>query len=202
MSLEADDLKKSGKVCVASVTDKIDNRILVHFDGWDERYDYWVDIRSPYIHHIDWHHENGYNITPPPGKFIFHEPEIGFYLLVLYQPGTDWNKGEFEWAKYIRLKSRRIGKAIIPADQSLFATRQPMDFKPGMKLEVVDRKNQMLIRPATVVATDGYEIKVCFDGWPNFYSFWIEDDSSDIHPMNWCKRTYHPIEFPPGKTRI
>nr|XP_019541705.2 uncharacterized protein LOC109412531 isoform X1 [Aedes albopictus]XP_029729154.1 uncharacterized protein LOC109412531 isoform X1 [Aedes albopictus]XP_029729155.1 uncharacterized protein LOC109412531 isoform X1 [Aedes albopictus] len=175
MSLEADDLKKSGKVCVASVTDKIDNRILVHFDGWDERYDYWVDIRSPYIHHIDWHHENGYNITPPP----------------------DWNKGEFEWAKYIRLKSRRIGKAIIPADQSLFATRQPMDFKPGMKLEVVDRKNQMLIRPATVVATDGYEIKVCFDGWPNFYSFWIEDDSSDIHPMNWCKRTYHPIEFPP-----
>lgn len=175
MSLEADDLKKSGKVCVASVTDKIDNRILVHFDGWDERYDYWVDIHSPYIHHIDWHHENGYNITPPP----------------------DWSKGDFEWAKYIRLKSRRIGKAIIPADQSLFATRQPMDFKPGMKLEVVDRKNQMLLRPATVVATDGYEIKVCFDGWPNFYSFWIEDDSSDIHPMNWCKRTYHPIEFPP-----
>ncbi|XP_065074036.1 lethal(3)malignant brain tumor-like protein 3 isoform X2 [Ochlerotatus camptorhynchus] len=175
MCLEADDLKKSGKVCAASITDKIDNRVLVHFDGWDERYDYWVDIHSPYIHHTDWHHENGYNITPPP----------------------DWNKSDFEWVKYIRLKSRRIGKAIIPADQSLFATRQPMEFKPGMKLEVVDRKNQMLIRPATVVATDGYEIKVCFDGWPNFYSFWIEDDSSDIHPMNWCKRTNHPIEFPP-----
>ena len=94
MSLEADDLKKSGKVCVASVTDKIDNRILVHFDGWDERYDYWVDIRSPYIHHIDWHHENGYNITPPPGKFIFHESEIDFYLLVLInleQTGTRVN---------------------------------------------------------------------------------------------------------------
>lgn len=70
MSLEADDLKKSGKVCVASVTDKIDNRILVHFDGWDERYDYWVDIRSPYIHHINWHQENGYSITAPPGWFF------------------------------------------------------------------------------------------------------------------------------------
>ncbi|XP_055602714.1 lethal(3)malignant brain tumor-like protein 3 isoform X2 [Uranotaenia lowii] len=174
MCLEADDLKKSGKVCVASVSDKIDNRILVHFDGWDERYDYWVDIRSPYIHHINWHKENGYNITAPP----------------------DWNKADFDWAKYIRLKSRRICKAIIPADKSLFATRDPFDFKTGMKLEVVDRKNQMLIRPATVVATDGYEIKVCFDGWPNFFSFWIEDDSSDIHPMNWCKRTTHPIEFP------
>ena len=40
MSLEADDLKKSGKVCVASATDKIDNRDLVPFDGWDKRYDY------------------------------------------------------------------------------------------------------------------------------------------------------------------
>ncbi|XP_058830110.1 lethal(3)malignant brain tumor-like protein 3 isoform X2 [Topomyia yanbarensis] len=175
MSLEADDLKKSGKVCVASVSDKIDNRILVHFDGWDERYDYWVDVHSPYIHHINWHQENGYNITPPP----------------------DWNKGPFDWAKYLRQKSRRICKTIIPADKSLFVTRHPMEFEPGMKLEVVDRKNQMLIRPATVVATDGYEIKVCFDGWPNFYSFWIEDDSSDIHPINWCKRTNHPIEFPP-----
>ncbi|XP_055534439.1 lethal(3)malignant brain tumor-like protein 3 isoform X2 [Wyeomyia smithii] len=174
MCLEADDLKKSGKVCVASVSDKIDNRILVHFDGWDERYDYWVDIHSPYIHYINWHQENGYNITAPP----------------------DWNKGSFEWAKYIRMKSRRIGKSIIQADKSLFVTRYPIDFENGMKLEVVDRKNQMLIRPATVVATDGYEIKVCFDGWPNFYSFWIEDDSSDIHPVNWCKRTNHPIEFP------
>uniref|UniRef100_A0A8D8MZI1 Lethal(3)malignant brain tumor-like protein 3 n=1 Tax=Culex pipiens TaxID=7175 RepID=A0A8D8MZI1_CULPI len=176
MSLEADDLKKSGKVCVASVTDKIDNRILVHFDGWDERYDYWVDIRSPYIHHINWHQENGYSITAPP----------------------DWTKGDFDWAKYIRIKSRRIGRPIIPADKTLFETRDPMNFRPEMKLEVVDRKNQMLIRPATVIETDGYEIKVCFDGWPNFYSFWIEDDSPDIHPMNWCKRTAHPIEFPPN----
>uniref|UniRef100_A0A1Q3G1G5 Putative polycomb group protein scm/l3mbt tumor-supressor in n=1 Tax=Culex tarsalis TaxID=7177 RepID=A0A1Q3G1G5_CULTA len=176
MSLEADDLKKSGKVCVASVTDKIDNRILVHFDGWDERYDYWVDIRSPYIHHINWHQENGYSITAPP----------------------DWTKGDFDWAKYIRIKSRRIGRPIIPADKTLFETREPMNFRPDMKLEVVDRKNQMLIRPATVIETDGYEIKVCFDGWPNFYSFWIEDDSPDIHPMNWCKRTAHPIEFPPN----
>ncbi|XP_055625612.1 lethal(3)malignant brain tumor-like protein 3 isoform X2 [Toxorhynchites rutilus septentrionalis] len=175
MSLEADDLKKSGKVCVASVTDKIDNRILVHFDGWDERYDYWVDIHSPYIHHINWHHDNGYGITPPP----------------------DWGAGDFDWTKYMRQKSRTVGKPIISADKTLFVTRHPKEFVPGMKLEVVDRKNQMLIRPATVVATDGYEIKVCFDGWPNFYSFWIEDDSSDIHPMNWCKRTNHPIEFPP-----
>lgn len=72
-----------------------------------------------------------------------------------------------------------------------------MSFQTGMKLEVVDRKNQMLIRPATVVETDEYEIKVRFDGWADFYSFWIEDDSPDIHPTNWCKTTNHPIEFPP-----
>lgn len=68
MSLEADDLRKSGKVCVASVADKIKDRILVHFDGWDERYDYWVSIHSPNIHPINWHHNANEPLITPPGK--------------------------------------------------------------------------------------------------------------------------------------
>ncbi|XP_062533623.1 uncharacterized protein LOC134202622 [Armigeres subalbatus] len=38
------------------------------------------------------------------------------------------------------------------------------------------------------------KIKVCFNDWPNFYS-------SGSRTIAWtftrCKRTYHPIEFPP-----
>ena len=70
MALEADDLKKSGKVCVATVADKMGDRILVHFDGWDDRYDYWVSIFSNYIHPVNWHKENNDTITAPPGKTI------------------------------------------------------------------------------------------------------------------------------------
>lgn len=70
MKLEADDLRNSRKICVATVADVLDNRILVTFDGWDEQYDYWVEINSPFIHPVNWHRDNGFNITPPPSKFF------------------------------------------------------------------------------------------------------------------------------------
>lgn len=41
IKLEAVDRKNPSLICVASVTDIIDNRFLVHFDDWDDTYDYW-----------------------------------------------------------------------------------------------------------------------------------------------------------------
>lgn len=41
MKLEAVDRKNPCLVCVASVADIVDNRFLVHFDNWDDTYDYW-----------------------------------------------------------------------------------------------------------------------------------------------------------------
>ncbi|KAF5920037.1 hypothetical protein HPG69_014403 [Diceros bicornis minor] len=40
MKLEAVDKKNPAFICVATVTDMVDNRFLVHFDNWDESYDY------------------------------------------------------------------------------------------------------------------------------------------------------------------
>lgn len=60
----------SRKICVASVGDVIDTRILVHFDGFEESNNYWIDITSPYIHPVNWHIENGYSVVKPPGKFV------------------------------------------------------------------------------------------------------------------------------------
>jgi hypothetical protein len=69
MKLEADDVKNSGRICVATVRDVLENRILIHFDGWDQKYDYWTDISSSNIHPINWH-KIGYGLVPPPGRFI------------------------------------------------------------------------------------------------------------------------------------
>lgn len=69
MKLEAVDKKNSSLVCVATIADVLDNRILVHFDSWDDIYDYWVDHTSPYIHPVGWCKENGHQLTPPNGKF-------------------------------------------------------------------------------------------------------------------------------------
>lgn len=47
MKLEAVDKKNPSLVCVASVTDVMDDRFLVHFDNWDDTYDYWSDTQLP-----------------------------------------------------------------------------------------------------------------------------------------------------------
>lgn len=64
MKLEAED-KKNSLTCVATVADIINNRILIHFDSWDDIYDYWVDPTSPYIHPVGWCDDNGCSLTPP-----------------------------------------------------------------------------------------------------------------------------------------
>ncbi|CAG2064107.1 unnamed protein product, partial [Timema podura] len=65
MKLEAVDRKNSSMICVATVSDLIDSRILVHFDSWDRMYDYWADPTSPYIHPVGWCKEHGHKLTPP-----------------------------------------------------------------------------------------------------------------------------------------
>lgn len=69
MKLEAVDMKNNtSMVCVATVKDVLENRILVHFDSWDDIYDYWADPSSPYIHPIGWCDKFGQSLTPPNGK--------------------------------------------------------------------------------------------------------------------------------------
>uniref|UniRef100_A0A672MDK7 SAM domain-containing protein n=1 Tax=Sinocyclocheilus grahami TaxID=75366 RepID=A0A672MDK7_SINGR len=67
MKLEAIDKKNPSFICVATITDMVESRFLVHFDNWDESYDYWCDATSLYIHPVGWCQENGRTLTTPPG---------------------------------------------------------------------------------------------------------------------------------------
>ena len=69
--LEAVDKKNSSLICVATVADTMGDKILVHFDGWDNNYDYWCDVTSPFIHPIGFCDANGYVLSPPCSKFIY-----------------------------------------------------------------------------------------------------------------------------------
>ncbi|CAB3252094.1 unnamed protein product [Arctia plantaginis] len=168
MKLEAED-RKNELVCVASIADVLENRMLINFDSWDEMYDFWVDPTSPYIHPVGWAEENGVPLTPP-----------NFYK----DPDT------FSWENYLA----ETGASSAPP--RAFKTRPPHGFKPGMKLEVVDKRVPFLIRVATITAVKGHQVRVSYDGWPDDLSCWLEDDSPDIHPVGWCLKTGHPLEPP------
>ncbi|XP_056115226.1 lethal(3)malignant brain tumor-like protein 3 isoform X1 [Rhinichthys klamathensis goyatoka] len=169
MKLEAIDKKNPSFICVATVSDMVDSRFLVHFDNWDEGYDYWCDATSPYIHPVGWCLEYGRTLTTPPDY-----PD----------------EKNFSWEKYLAETSS------LPAPARAFKVKPPHSFQPNMKLEVIDKRNPVLIRVATVVDTDEHRLLIHFDGWTDEYDYWTDADSPDIHPAGWCAKTGHPLQPP------
>ncbi|XP_025061189.1 lethal(3)malignant brain tumor-like protein 1 isoform X4 [Alligator sinensis] len=167
--LEAVDRMNPSLICVATVTDVVDNRFLVHFDNWDDTYDYWCDPSSPYIHPVGWCQEHGKPLTPPQD---YPDPD------------------NFSWEKYLK----ETGASAVPA--WAFKVRPPHSFLVNMKLEAVDRRTPSLIRVSSVEDVEDYRIKIHFDGWSHVYDFWIDADHPDIHPVGWCSKTGHPLQPP------
>ncbi|XP_050692187.1 lethal(3)malignant brain tumor-like protein 3 [Eriocheir sinensis] len=168
MKLEAED-RKNAWVCVATVADVLDNRVLIHFDGWEKAYDVWSEVSSPYIHPVGWCSEAGVVLHPPNN---YPSPE------------------SFNWHEYLQ----ETNSMAVPA--RAFKTRPPRGFRQGMKVEAVDRRNPSLVRVATVADTQDYQVKVHFDGWGDEYDLWVDDDSPDLHPPSWCAKTCHPLQPP------
>ncbi|XP_042765858.1 lethal(3)malignant brain tumor-like protein 4 isoform X8 [Panthera leo] len=169
MKLEAVDRKNPSLVCVATIADIVEDRLLVHFDNWDDSYDYWCDVNSPYVQPVGWCQENGRTLIAPQG---YPDPE------------------NFSWTEYLEATQTNA----VPA--KVFKMRPPHGFLPSMRLEAVDRRNPRLIRVATVIDVDEQRLKVHFDGWDHKYDYWMDADSPDIHPIGWCDITGHPLEVP------
>ena len=66
MKLEAVDPRNPSLVRVASVSDKEEFRLKIHFDGWDIIYDYWFDMDSVDLHPVNWCKRTGHLLEPPP----------------------------------------------------------------------------------------------------------------------------------------
>ncbi|NXD62973.1 LMBL3 protein, partial [Eolophus roseicapillus] len=171
MKLEAVDKKNPSLMCVATVTDMVDNRLLVHFDNWDESYDYWCEASSPYIRPVGYCQETGTPLTTPPG----------------YKDSK-----AFSWERYLEETNSQAAPARA------FKLRPAHGFQVNMKLEAVDRRNPILIRVATIVDKDDHRIKIHFDGWDHHYDFWVDADSPDVHPVGWCAKTGHALQVPLG----
>ncbi|KAF4075925.1 hypothetical protein AMELA_G00224620 [Ameiurus melas] len=169
MKLEAVDRKNPSLICVATISAVVDNRLLIHFDNWDDTYDYWCDASSPYIHPVGYCEEAELTLTTPAE---YKQPKC------------------FSWEKYLE----ETGAQAAPA--RAFKQRPPHGFQVGMKLEAVDKRNPMLIRVATISDTEDHRVKIHFDGWSDEYNYWVDADSPELHPVGWCQKTGHPLQNP------
>uniref|UniRef100_A0AAY4A3I1 FCS-type domain-containing protein n=1 Tax=Denticeps clupeoides TaxID=299321 RepID=A0AAY4A3I1_9TELE len=72
MKLEAVDLMEPRLVCVATVTRIIHRLLRIHFDGWEDEYDQWVDCESPDLYPVGWCQLTGYQLQPPVPFMVPH----------------------------------------------------------------------------------------------------------------------------------
>ncbi|XP_055836582.1 polycomb protein Sfmbt-like [Episyrphus balteatus] len=66
MSVECADLMDPRLVCVASVARVVGRLLKIHFDGWTEEYDQWLDCESPDVYPVGWCVMVGHKLEGPP----------------------------------------------------------------------------------------------------------------------------------------
>ncbi|XP_071768910.1 sex comb on midleg-like protein 2 isoform X1 [Centroberyx gerrardi] len=177
MKLEAHDPRNSTSVCIATVMGLTGVRLRLRLDGSDNSNDFWRLVDSSDIQPIGTCEKNGDMLQPPLG-FRMNASSWPMFLL------RTLNGAEMAPATAFKKEPPR------PAQNS---------FKPGMKLEAVDKKNPYLICPATIGEVKGDEVFVMFDGWRGAFDYWCKYDSRDIFPVGWCSITKHSLQ-PPGNS--
>lgn len=65
MKVEVADLMDPKLICVATIEKVVGRLLRVHFDGWEEDYDQWMDARSPDIYPIGWCELVSHRLEPP-----------------------------------------------------------------------------------------------------------------------------------------
>ncbi|XP_013873739.1 MBT domain-containing protein 1 [Austrofundulus limnaeus] len=76
MKLEAVDLMEPRLICVATVKRCVCRLLLIHFDGWDDEFDQWVDHQSPDIYPVGWCTLVGYQLQLPAGLVDLTENQV------------------------------------------------------------------------------------------------------------------------------
>lgn len=66
MKIECADLMDPRLVCVATVSRVVGRLLRIHFDGWDNEYDQWLDCESPDIYPVGWCATVSHKLEGPP----------------------------------------------------------------------------------------------------------------------------------------
>uniref|UniRef100_A0A3B3VP60 Scm polycomb group protein like 2 n=1 Tax=Poecilia latipinna TaxID=48699 RepID=A0A3B3VP60_9TELE len=177
MKLEAHDPRNSTSVCIATVMGLTGVRLRLRLDGSDNSNDFWRLVDSSDIQPIGTCEKNGDMLQPP----------LGFRM------------NASSWPMFLLRTLNGAEMAPVTAFKTEPLRPPQNGFKPGMKLEAVDKKNPYLICPATIGEVRGDEVFIMFDGWRGAFDYWCKYDSRDIFPVGWCSLTKHSLQ-PPGNS--
>ncbi|KAG5858109.1 hypothetical protein ANANG_G00026600 [Anguilla anguilla] len=172
MKLEGLDPCHPSLFCVLSVAEVQGYRVRLHFDGYPECYDFWVNADSWDMKPAGWCEKNGHKLLLPKGC----------------------RDGEFSWNTYVKNCRGQIAPKHL--FKSLNTSVTPSGFRVGMKLEAVDRKNPSLICVASIAAAVDSRLLIHFDNWDDSYDYWCDASSPYIHPVGYCEEAELTLTTP------
>ncbi|KAJ8778150.1 hypothetical protein J1605_013866, partial [Eschrichtius robustus] len=148
MKLEGIDPQHPSMYFILTVAEVCGYRLRLHFDGYSECHDFWINASSPDIHPAGWFEKTGHKLQPPKG----------------------YKEEEFSWSHYLRSTRTQAAPKHLFVSQS--HSPPPLGFQVGMKLEAVDRMNPSLICVASVTDVVDSRFLVHFDNWDDTYDYW------------------------------
>ncbi|CAG7819313.1 unnamed protein product [Allacma fusca] len=102
---------------------------------------------------------------------------------------------EFNWDDYLK----ETNSQAAPPDCFKQHLTPPLnEFKPGMKLEAIDPRNETSTCVATVIGSIGPRLRLRLDGSDNSNDFWRLVDSSEINPVGTCEKQGGMLQPPLG----
>lgn len=148
-------------------------KVLLRYEGFgqDGTKDFWLNLCSDKVHPVGWCATKGKPLIPPK---------------TIQAKYSDWK--EF-------LVKRLTGARTLPTNFYKVVWESVSSvFKPGMKLEVVDKMRISQVRVATVVDITGRRLQLAYDDSSGGEEgFWCHEESPLIHPVGWARRVGHQI---------
>lgn len=145
----------------------------LRYEGYedDSSNDFWMYLFSDDVHGVGWCAKQGKALVPPV-KILTRMPDWTMYLI-----------------------KRLTGSRTLPHNfKQLIQESLKSKFKPGMKLEVVDKNRVSSVRVATVESTVGGRLLVSYDGAePEHAGFWTHEKSPLVHPVGWAQFVSHEL---------
>ncbi|XP_075403632.1 scm-like with four MBT domains protein 1 isoform X2 [Tenrec ecaudatus] len=183
--LECQASQDSVSTWLVTVVENIGGRLRLRYVGLDgqEGSEHWLYYLDPFLHHIGWAAQQGYELQPPSA--------------------IRRRKAEAEWQE---LLARVREDEEEPLPSYLFKDKRTIGthtFSVNMKLEAVDPQAPFGISPATVVKVfdEKYFLVEMDDLRPephSRHSFVCHADSPGLFPVQWTLKNGVHITPPPG----
>ncbi|XP_043535839.1 lethal(3)malignant brain tumor-like protein 2 isoform X3 [Chiloscyllium plagiosum] len=154
-------------------------KALLRYEGFEnnQKRDFWYNLGTADIHPIGWCATFGKPLVPPQ---------------TVRNKTTDWRA---------YLLKRLIGSKTLPVDfhyKMVESMKYP--FRPGMRVEVVDKAQISRTRTAVVDTVIGGRLRLLYEDSEDD-DFWCHMWSPLIHSVGWSKRVGHKVKHPGGVTR-